>query len=301
MSENLTTNVELDSTANGTVSFATDVVATIAGLAATEVEGVAAMINNGNLGLVDMLRRNQGNRPLTRGVKVEINGNQVTVQLTVTVDYGSPVPTVAREIQDNVKKAIETMTGLEVPEINVYVQGISFEKENRAAMELEQKQRAAISAQRVERLGRGEEPHEDKPETEARDEEPAETERRKKFRSSKLFSQRRSAEEHADETASDASEQDKSEPIYAPAPASESQAATEVESAPAAEAAPEAEAAAQPENDAPAAIDADPDEDEQVCDGHCETCTLKCEAAGDDGASTDGEAARTDDDKRADE
>ena len=80
MSENLTTNVELDSTANGTVSFATDVVATIAGLAATEVEGVAAMINNGNLGLVDMLRKNQGNRTMTRGVKVEINGNQVRVQ-----------------------------------------------------------------------------------------------------------------------------------------------------------------------------------------------------------------------------
>ena len=83
MSENLTTNVELDSTANGTVSFATDVVATIAGLAATEVEGVAAMINNGNLGLVDMLRKNQGNRTMTRGVKVEINGNQVRVQQTV--------------------------------------------------------------------------------------------------------------------------------------------------------------------------------------------------------------------------
>ena len=163
MSENLTTNVELDSTANGTVSFATDVVATIAGLAATEVEGVAAMINNGNLGLVDMLRKNQGNRTMTRGVKVEINGNQVRVQLNVTVDYGSPVPTVAREIQDNVKKAIETMTGLDVPEINIYVQGISFEKENRAAAELEQKQRAALNAAKVERLNHGEET---KPETE---------------------------------------------------------------------------------------------------------------------------------------
>ena len=158
MSENLTTNVELDSTANGTVSFATDVVATIAGLAATEGDGVAAMINSGNLGLVDMLRKNQGNRPLTRGVKVEINGDKVIVQLNVTVDYGSPVPVVAREIQDNVKKAIETMTGLEVPEINIYVQGISFEKENRAMAELEQKQRAALTAAKVERLGRGEEP-----------------------------------------------------------------------------------------------------------------------------------------------
>ena len=185
MSENLTTNVELDSTANGTVSFATDVVATIAGLAATEVEGVAAMINNGNLGLVDMLRKNQGNRTMTRGVKVEINGNQVRVQLNVTVDYGSPVPTVAREIQDNVKKAIETMTGLDVPEINIYVQGISFEKENRAAAELEQKQRAALNAAKVERLNHGEET---KPEPKAEEkseqsaaEEPAEGEKRRSW------------------------------------------------------------------------------------------------------------------------
>ena len=181
MSENLTTNVELDATANGTVSFATDVVATIAGLATTEVEGVAAMINNGNMGLVDMLRKNQGNRPLTRGVKVDINGNQVTVHINVTVDYGSPVPKVAREIQDNVKKAIETMTGLEVPEINIYVQGISFEKENRAAAELEQKQRAAITAQKLERLGKGEEPKaEDAQETGERAEEPAGADKRRR-------------------------------------------------------------------------------------------------------------------------
>lgn len=287
MSENLTTNVELDSTANGTVSFATDVVATIAGLAATEVEGVAAMMNNGNLGLVDMLRKNQGNRPLTRGVKVEINGNQVTVQLTVTVDYGSPVPTVAREIQDNVKKAIETMTGLEVPEINVYVQGISFEKENRAALELEQKQRAALSAQRVERLGRGEEPHEDKPELEAHEGKPSETERRKKLRGSKLFAQRRASDERQDEAEPD--EAAGQEPILAPeAEAPEAPGASEPE---AADVKPEG-AEAQAETETPGTVQADPDLDEPICDGHCETCTLKCDAAGEldeQGTGADGE------------
>ncbi len=298
MSENLTTNVELDSTANGTVSFATDVVATIAGLAATEVEGVAAMINNGNLGLVDMLRKNQGNRPLTRGVKVEINGNQVVVQLTVTVDYGSPVPTVAREIQDNVKKAIETMTGLEVPEINVYVQGISFEKENRAALELEQKQRAAISAQRVERLGRGEEPREDKPE-EPRAEESAEPERRKKLRSSKLFAQRRAADEPApDESAADAPEAAQ-EPIYAPAPEAQPEGAAGQPEGDAPEQSDAPEQADAPEQgDAPEAIVADPEEDEPVCDGHCDTCTLKCEAAGQGAADED--AARAANEKPED-
>lgn len=280
MSENLTTNVELDSTANGTVSFATDVVATIAGLAATEVEGVAAMINNGNLGLVDMLRKNQGNRTMTRGVKVEINGNQVRVQLNVTVDYGSPVPTVAREIQDNVKKAIETMTGLDVPEINIYVQGISFEKENRAAAELEQKQRAALNAAKVERLNHGEET---KPEPKAEEkseqpaaEEPAEGEKRRSW-----FSLRRREDGKDEEqpTEEKPAEQPETKPEDAPAP--------------------EAVADEQPAVEEPAAEPAPADENEDMCDGHCDTCKLECDAAGDKG--TEEESAEENEDKPADQ
>lgn len=269
MSENLTTNVELDSTANGTVSFATDVVATIAGLAATEVDGVAAMINNGNLGLVDMLRKNQGNRPLTRGVKVEINGDKVIVQLTVTVDYGSPVPTVAREIQDNVKKAIETMTGLEVPEINIYVQGISFEKENRAMAELEEKQRAALTAAKVERLGRGEEPKtEDKPEDDE--------EKRAKRRSSGFSLRRREDKpegEGEDDAQVDATADQPEQPEVAP------QEESAAEEAPADE--PQAvQADEQPAGDGEPVDDGEAGEDDEpVCDGHCDTCTLECDAA----------------------
>lgn len=270
MSENLTTNVELDATANGTVSFATDVVATIAGLAATEVEGVAAMINNGNMGLVDMLRKNQGNRTLTRGVKVDINGDQVTVHINVTVDYGSPVPTVAREIQDNVKKAIETMTGLAVPEVNIYIQGISFEKENRAAAELEQKQRAALTAQKLERLGRGEEPKlDDKPEAEPKQDEPAEADKRR--RRAGGFSLRRREEERAGEPAAEPEE-----PAEEPAPeepAPEVAAADEPAEAP-------TQSAEEP------AQEAEGEEDEEpVCDGHCDTCTLECDAAERSGAA----------------
>lgn len=273
MSENLTTNVELDATANGTVSFATDVVATIAGLATTEVEGVAAMINNGNMGLVDMLRKNQGNRPLTRGVKVDINGNQVTVHINVTVDYGSPVPKVAREIQDNVKKAIETMTGLEVPEINIYVQGISFEKENRAAAELEQKQRAAITAQKLERLGKGEEPKaEDAQETGERAEEPAGADKRRRHGGFAL--KRRDEGETGP-----APEQEPAAPDAADEPE------TAQESA-------EAETAADSEPVAceePDAAEADEAAEEPVCDGHCDSCTLECDAAERD-SRTDGAA-----------
>lgn len=279
MSENLTTNVELDSTANGTVSFATDVVATIAGMAAAEVEGVAAMINNGNMGLVDMLRKNQGNRPLMRGVKVDINGNQVKVQLTVTVDYGSPVPQVAHEIQDNVKKAIETMTGLEVPEINIYVQGISFEKENREAAELEQKQRAALNAQRVERLGKGEEAH-----AEDRPEDASESESRKLFRraadtfAQKLQSSEKPAasevrpEPDARQEANTASEDD------APASADDETKADSGDAMPLDEAHSTIAEAENAADDAEA--DAIFDDADMLCDGRCDKCTLNCEAAG---------------------
>ncbi len=139
MSENLPTNVELNSGANGTVSFASDVIATIAGLAATEVDGVTNMTDTTSRGLVDILRKNQTTRSLTKGVRVEAGQNQVAVHLTVTVDYGVPIPKVVRNIQDNVKKAVETMTGLTVTEINIYVPAVSFDKENRAVAELQQK------------------------------------------------------------------------------------------------------------------------------------------------------------------
>ena len=93
MNENLPTNVQLDSNGNGTVSFATDVVATIAGLATTEVEGVASMWST--TGLADMLtRKMQPARNLTRGVRVEINGDSVAVNVSIVVDYGFPVPEV---------------------------------------------------------------------------------------------------------------------------------------------------------------------------------------------------------------
>ena len=238
------------------------------------------MINNGNLGLVDMLRKNQGNRTMTRGVKVEINGNQVRVQLNVTVDYGSPVPTVAREIQDNVKKAIETMTGLDVPEINIYVQGISFEKENRAAAELEQKQRAALNAAKVERLNHGEET---KPEPKAEEkseqpaaEEPAEGEKRRSW-----FSLRRREDGKDEEQPTEEKPETKPEDAPAPEAVADEQPAVEE---PAAE---------------PAPADEADGEDEDMCDGHCDTCKLECDAAGDKG--TEEESAEENEDKPADQ
>lgn len=150
MSENIPTNVQFDANGKGTVTFATDVIATIAGLAATEVEGVANMVGNSSGSIAEIFRRSQNARNLTKGVRVDLNENNVAIHLTIVVDYGMPVPQVAKGIQENVKKAIETMTGLDVTGVNVYVQGVSFEKENRAAAEIEARQRLMLQKKQEE-------------------------------------------------------------------------------------------------------------------------------------------------------
>ena len=142
MSENYQPDVKLDENPNGTVSFATEVVATIAGLAATEVEGVASMSSQSG-GFADMFSR-KSSRNFTKGVRIDLDGNKVTVDITIVVEYGSPVPDVARSIQENVKKAIETMSGLDVHAVDVHVSGVSFERENRATAELEEQRRKML-------------------------------------------------------------------------------------------------------------------------------------------------------------
>ena len=142
MSENYQPDVKLDENPNGTVSFATEVVATIAGLAATEVDGVASMSSQ-NTGLADMFSR-KNSRNFTKGVRIDLDGNKVTVDITIVVEYGSPVPDVARSIQENVKKAIETMSGLDVHAVDVHVSGVSFEREQRANAELEEQRRKML-------------------------------------------------------------------------------------------------------------------------------------------------------------
>jgi uncharacterized alkaline shock family protein YloU len=134
MADNNTPEVKINDNPEGTVSFATEVVATIAGLAANEVEGVASMTSS-NSAFADIFSI-KSSRNYTKGVKVDISDNHVTVDVTIVVDYGSPVPDVARNIQENVKKAIETMSGLDVHNVDVHVQGVSFERETKAEAEL---------------------------------------------------------------------------------------------------------------------------------------------------------------------
>ncbi len=111
-----------DRTELGELRIANEVVGVIAGLAATEVEGVAGMSGGLAGGIAEML----GRRNLSKGVKVEVGEEQAAIDLFVIVEYGVRIPDVAWKIQENVKRAIEVMTGLEVVEVNVHVQGVNF-------------------------------------------------------------------------------------------------------------------------------------------------------------------------------
>ena len=148
MSDNYPSDVKLGENPDGSVSFATGVVETIAGLAAQEVEGVASMASS-STGLADMFTR-KSTRNFTKGVRVDISGGTVAVDVTIVVEYGSPVPDVAKSIQENVKKAIETMSGLDVRNVDVHVQAVSFERENRAAQELKEHQQKLLENSRRE-------------------------------------------------------------------------------------------------------------------------------------------------------
>ena len=117
--------VDTDSAPSSSITYANEVVAIIAGLAANEVEGIAGMCNaNGSI-----LGKN---RNVTRGVKVEIGTEEAAVDLYVVVEYGVPIQRAAMDAQESVRKAIESMTGLHVVRVDVHVQSVSFEKENKA-------------------------------------------------------------------------------------------------------------------------------------------------------------------------
>ena len=110
---------------NGTVRIANEVVGIIAGLAATEVKGVAGMSGGVVDGISELLKK----KNLSKGVRVEVGEKEAAVDLYVVIEYGARIPDVAIEIQENVKRAIEGMTGLKVVEVNVHIQGVQFEQE----------------------------------------------------------------------------------------------------------------------------------------------------------------------------
>lgn len=108
----------------GQVQIADEVVAIIAGLAATEVEGVASMAGNITNELVSKL----GMKNLSRGIKVNVEDGQVEVEVALNIDYGYSVPKTSRKVQEKVKASIENMTGLTVSDVNVTIASVCMEK-----------------------------------------------------------------------------------------------------------------------------------------------------------------------------
>ena len=110
----------------GNIKICVDVVSTIAGIAASEIKGVYGMYTSFANGIAEKLgaKKNQ-----TKGVKVEMEGEAVTIDLYIVVKYGIKIPELAWEIQESVKNNVETMTGLNVAKVNIHIEGVNFVKD----------------------------------------------------------------------------------------------------------------------------------------------------------------------------
>jgi len=110
---------------DGLIRISDDVVATIAGLAALETPGVTAMSG----GISEGLAKRLSGRNAQKGVSVEVGQLEAAIDLRIVVQYGIPIQEVGRKLQDNVREAVENMTGLRVVEVNVKVEGVAFKDE----------------------------------------------------------------------------------------------------------------------------------------------------------------------------
>ena len=123
--ENKEEIVELENeikTKNEWIKISDDVVAVIAGVAVSEVQGVADMAGGFAGGISEVF---SGKKNMAKGIKVDVTENTAKIDVNIIVEYGSRIPDVAFEIQNRVKKAVENMTGLKVEEVNVHVQGVN--------------------------------------------------------------------------------------------------------------------------------------------------------------------------------
>lgn len=113
------------SSESGAIKIASDVVTVIASMAATEVKGVAGMSGGFTTDIVEKF----GVKSSSKGIKVQVGETETSIDLYLIVEYGVKIPDVAWEVQQNVKKAVETMTGLTVVEVNIHIQGLNITKE----------------------------------------------------------------------------------------------------------------------------------------------------------------------------
>lgn len=125
MSNNLEKNNEIVD--QGQIKISDEVVGIIASLAATEIKGVAGMSGGIAGGISEML----GRKNFSKGVKVDVKEKEVSISLYIIVEYGAKIPEVAWEVQESVKNTVETMTGLNVVEVNINIQGVNIEKEQK--------------------------------------------------------------------------------------------------------------------------------------------------------------------------
>lgn len=114
---------ENEKTENG-IEISNDVIAVIAGVAVSEVQGVASMSGGFAGGITEVL---SGKKNMAKGIKVEKTENTAKIDVNIIVEYGSRIPDVAFDIQNRVKTAVEGMTGLKVVAVNVHVQGVNTE------------------------------------------------------------------------------------------------------------------------------------------------------------------------------
>ncbi|MTK11222.1 MAG: Asp23/Gls24 family envelope stress response protein [Clostridiaceae bacterium] len=120
MEENIKNEIDM-----GIVKISDEVVGVIAGLATTEVKGIVGMSASLVGGITQILT---GKKNLSKGVKVTVGENSAAIDLYVVVEYGIRIPDVALEVQESVRKAVESMTGLDVSAVNVHVQNVMIPK-----------------------------------------------------------------------------------------------------------------------------------------------------------------------------
>lgn len=125
--EEIEITAEDSQTEESGIKIADDVVAVIAGKAASEVEGVYGMAGGFAGGITEVF----GKKNFSKGIKIDLQEQNVKIDVNIIVEYGARIPDVAFEIQNRVKKAIENMTGLNVIEVNVHVQGVNTEIQER--------------------------------------------------------------------------------------------------------------------------------------------------------------------------
>jgi uncharacterized alkaline shock family protein YloU len=106
----------------GSIRIADEVIASIAGIAAVDVSGVVGMSS----GLIGGMAEMMGKKNPAKGVKVQVGAREIAVDLYIIVEYGLRIPDVALQVQEKVKEAVETATGMSVVEVNVHVQGVGF-------------------------------------------------------------------------------------------------------------------------------------------------------------------------------